>query len=257
MNLTDFNKIKITDVCGIYTLCHTHSNYIMKDREWHGISLAKSGKIQYTLNGTKTLSDQSRIIFLPKGATYRLECIEPGEFTLVNFQTTAGYAPEEFFSVKTNHPDDFLSIHQKLMRYAKDGLEYNTPKSYSLLYSLIAHASDEYLSCGMPPILNRGTKYISENISNPNLSVSEISAYLGISEIYLRNIFKRYMHLSPKKYITDMRMKRANILLSTTPKSVSEIGEKCGFSGVYNFCRAYKTHFGYTPTEYRRLSFLI
>ena len=48
--------------------------------------------------------------------------------------------------------------------------------------------------------------------------------------------------------------RRAKQLLETGNLSVTQVAEKCGFSGVYHFCRSFKNITGLTPTQFAKQS---
>ena len=50
--------------------------------------------------------------------------------------------------------------------------------------------------------------------------------------------------------ILEKRIAEAKQLLRNTTTGVTQVGEQCGFSGVYHFCRAFKKRVGITPTQY-------
>ena len=70
---------------------------------------------------------------------------------------------------------------------------------------------------------------------------------------YLRKLFKKEMGITPLEYLTDLRMKKAEIMLSslwTRDYSVSEIAELCGFDNALYFSRVFRKRFGCSPTQY-------
>ena len=74
----------------------------MKNRAWYGISLAIDGEIAYTLNGKTYISNKNTMIFLPKGASYKLDCYKPGKFALVNFLCDEKFNLDEFLAIPIN-----------------------------------------------------------------------------------------------------------------------------------------------------------
>ena len=101
-------------------------------------------------------------------------------------------------------------------------------------------------------ILSKAIDYILENYSDASLSNKVLAAQAGISEVYFRKLFKENFDITPKQYVLDFRIKKACKLLLESQYNVSEISEKCGFSSVYHFCRAFKDITSHTPTEYAK-----
>lgn len=72
---------------------------------------------------------------------------------------------------------------------------------------------------------------------------------------YLRKLFKKEIGMTPLEYMTGMRMKKAEMLLSTmwsNDYSISEIGELCGFEDALYFSRVFKKHFGCSPSAFAK-----
>ena len=57
----------------------------MTNRPFYALSLCKSGRITYSMEGEITVSEPGNAVLLPMGASYRLFGNETGEFPLVNF----------------------------------------------------------------------------------------------------------------------------------------------------------------------------
>lgn len=60
------------------------------------------------------------------------------------------------------------------------------------------------------------------------------------------------MGLSPMSYLTDMRLKHADVLLHTTSKTIAIISEESGFEDPNYFARLYKKKFGVSPGKNRK-----
>jgi two-component system response regulator YesN len=58
--------------------------------------------------------------------------------------------------------------------------------------------------------------------------------------------------MSVGAYISDLRMKHARKLLSTTTYSITDTAKRCGFEDVYYFSNFFKKFHGSSPTEYRK-----
>ena len=54
-----------------------------------------------------------------------------------------------------------------------------------------------------------------------------------------------------KKYIADLRLNQAKMLLKNSELPISSVAQMCGFSNINYFPTAFKKYSGYTPTEYR------
>lgn len=90
---------------------------------------------------------------------------------------------------------------------------------------------------------------IQGNLGNSDLNVETISHEMRISRAQLYRKIKSITGISPNDIIREARMKRADRLLETTDKSVSEIAYEVGFSSPSYFTKCYREFFGRTPKK--------
>jgi len=92
------------------------------------------------------------------------------------------------------------------------------------------------------------TEYINANFKD-DINVNSIASALFISARKLSEIFRRFSGMSINSYITALRIKNANHLLSHG-KSISEAAYESGFQSLRTFNNAYKKQMSISPTEY-------
>ena len=99
--------------------------------------------------------------------------------------------------------------------------------------------------------LVRVTNYIDEHYTD-GISLDEVAGQTGISRYYVSHLFKELMNTTFVGYVNELRLNRAAMLLVTTDRPIIEIASISGFNNLSNFNRAFKMHFGKTPSAYRR-----
>ena len=85
------------------------------------------------------------------------------------------------------------------------------------------------------------------------LTVDELAALCKVSKHYFCRVFKTVTQKSAMEYLRDFRLQTADVLLSCTDKSISEVSECCGFESPNYFSRCYKQLFGKSPSRNRFL----
>lgn len=88
------------------------------------------------------------------------------------------------------------------------------------------------------------------NIEN-GLTTTMLAAYTGYCRKNLQLIFKKQYGISPGEYIRKRKLTRAAVILRMTTTGVAEIAHRLHYSSHQNFIRAFRTHFGITPGQYR------
>ena len=83
------------------------------------------------------------------------------------------------------------------------------------------------------------------------ISPEEVAERIGISYSLFRRIFKETMGTSPAQYQMNIRLKKAQELLTTTNYSIAKIGMTLGFSDTAQFSTFFRKRQNMTPREYR------
>lgn len=94
-------------------------------------------------------------------------------------------------------------------------------------------------------------QYIGEHLSE-NLSLSVLAEQVGFNAAYVSALFKSETGDGLKRYITNMRLARAEELLKTTHLKIYEIAEQCGFDSARYFSDLFAKTYNMTPQKYRR-----
>lgn len=99
-------------------------------------------------------------------------------------------------------------------------------------------------------LLERITKVVNENISNPELNVEMISEKIGISRVHLHRKLKELTNQSTRDFIRNIRLKQAALLLSQERYTIAEVAWLTGFTNPNNFSTLFKDLYGIPPTTY-------
>lgn len=94
--------------------------------------------------------------------------------------------------------------------------------------------------------------YIDDHSSH-DISVQDIADFLGLDRTYLYRLFVREMGVSPSKYITQVRLKRAVSLMENPQLSIDEIANSSGFYDLSHFSKKFYEKMGMTPGKYKKL----
>ena len=101
-------------------------------------------------------------------------------------------------------------------------------------------------------LISKAIKYVEDNISNPDLSVEEMSRNLGMSRVHLYKKLLSITGRSPIEFIRVIRLKRAAQLLSDKQQNVSDVAYAVGFNNPKYFSRYFKDEFGVLPSVYQQ-----
>ncbi len=102
--------------------------------------------------------------------------------------------------------------------------------------------------------LRAAKAFIAQNIERQDLSPSRVAAHFGITPRYLHMLFETD-GLSFTKFVVERRLTRSYQMLldpRMAERTISTIAFAAGFSDLSHFNRAFRQHFGKTPTGARR-----
>ena len=124
------------------------------------------------------------------------------------------------------------------------------------LLCLSIRSDDRVLDSNMSSIraahLHRAEQFIRNNLANNELSSSDVAEACNVSLRYLQQLFLD-ADKSISGFIREKRLVRSFEELSAGGSTtVAEIAQKWGFSDQPQFNKAYRAHFGCTPTDTRR-----
>lgn len=127
---------------------------------------------------------------------------------------------------------------------------------YSILSLLAAPSDEKGASGGADARTHRAEAaedYLSHNFADSGLSISDAADAVGLSTRRLNELFRSHFHVTPGKYLTNLRLRHACRLLKDSSLSVCDIAVLCGFTSSSYFIRVFHREIGISPAAYRRL----
>jgi AraC-like DNA-binding protein len=85
-------------------------------------------------------------------------------------------------------------------------------------------------------------------------TLADVAAVLGLSESTFRAMHRDAWHNSAGEHLRELRLTRAEELIVSTDKSLTEIAEAVGYRHAATLSAAFRARRGKTPGEYRRWS---
>lgn len=98
---------------------------------------------------------------------------------------------------------------------------------------------------------SRFVEIVNADMGNPELSVDELAARMGLGRSQFYRKIKALTNYAPVELIRRLRLQRGRMLLTTTDKTISEIAYEIGFSNPAYFTKCYREAYGETTTAAR------
>lgn len=96
----------------------------------------------------------------------------------------------------------------------------------------------------------KSIQYIQDNIRKP-ISISQLAYDLKMSEANFCNSFKKIVGITPKEYITNLKLSQAKNLLKN--QNVTEVAYDLGYENISHFISLFKNKYGITPKQYQSI----
>ena len=222
--------------------------------------------------GNQTLCTKpGDLLILPPAMPY---VIPDTELYIVNFDfLSIDFLLEKSMPVQKNLA---VSPHQKIhladFPQLDEGLYTNTPSIKHVLDNLssLYKNKDIYFRAEMNALFTSLLTLIFKNMigSNSDNSIDKIIEYVNsnchlplsnslIGEKfhyhpnYLNKLFIKHTGYPLHKYVVNCRVEKAQLLLSTTSLSATEITFRCGFKNPSQFSKTFKKYTGVSPAKFR------
>lgn len=102
-----------------------------------------------------------------------------------------------------------------------------------------------------PAELQNVIRHVEEQYASP-LYIADLAQLANMSETTFRKQFKAFRHVSPAQFISQVRVREAGHLLSTTSLDLEQIAQRTGFPNAAYLSRMFRRLTGKTPGRSRQ-----
>lgn len=217
-----------------------------------------TGEAEYFFDGKLHIAKPGTVIYLAHNSKYSINVTDENYtyiYTDFYFENEPNPAFEnEIYATKgiSMLKNAFENLH--VLWNAGDYADKISCKS--ILYKVYAEVTkscfSKYVSADRRKNMEEVVKYILDNLSDSELSITHLSTMCGVSEVHFRRLFSHIYRVSPIRFIVLARINRARELLLSEMCGISDVADMCGFGYQYYFSKVFKKETGMTPGEYRK-----
>ena len=229
----------------------------VKDRHSDAFVYVISGSCTYRFDDeTEFKAAAGDVFYLPYRSVYTMNIhAKDYKFIFCDFQFAETEArASALYSSQTPKNTDNLFAKLLNRHHSPSYSAYN--ECMSLLYSIYSTLQQDtqkgYLGKSKEKNIIEAKRYIDEAFNTPEFSISLLSEKIGISEVYLRRLFKAQYGVSPSGYLISVRLENAKKLMKYPFLTLEECAIQSGFSSLQYFCRLFKKETGISPGKYRK-----
>lgn len=254
-------------------------NYPLHWHEEFEIICIMDGKLTVQVHSEKYECSQGDLVLIPPGAVHQIQ--QCGSDTCFYFNI--------LFKFSLLEPDEESYMYKKyfLPLLNENGIEHYIPENSALgnellpvVNHLIVNREKKYnnqelvikaklflliekiqgaIKNDFPNVKDSSSisrlkpliRKIDENYGE-DISIADAADICAMSETYFMKFFKKMTGMTFVEYLKNVRLEKALLMLKSSPMSVSQIAEQCGFHNFSYFIRSFKKHFGVTPKQIQK-----
>lgn len=247
-----------------YEECEPKYSYGPTIREYHLLHFVLEGKGTLTIDQHDFYIQKGDMFIIPahKVAYYQADEKQPWCYAWIGYLgiNAAKYTHQlqekasHIYVVHHLHVETYFQIIQKIMTTIGNSTSLYL-KTNSLLFSLIANLYEElqiHEASKSASTLSDEVKYYIDLNYPQDIRITDIAKMFHVHPNYLSRIFSKKYEISPKKYILNLKMKKACELLLTSEYPISVIANAIGFTDQLAFSKLFKANIGVSPTTYKK-----
>ncbi|OZB94216.1 AraC family transcriptional regulator [Paenibacillus sp. XY044] len=126
-----------------------------------------------------------------------------------------------------------------------------------LLSIIIRQVNGELVKAGFQKIeryrgtMNKVVEYIDRN-AHEDIKLEHICAISNMSKPTICRLFKEWTGKTFNRYLVDLRISNALVLLQRPSMSITDVCYATGFNELAYFCRIFKKYTGISPNQFRK-----
>ncbi|BDS16558.1 AraC family transcriptional regulator [Clostridium perfringens] len=240
----------------------------------YNYEVLKNAVIHYVTKGYGTFKFNGKVFNLKQGdifillkgmqVEYVASIDDPWEYYWIGFSGSNANEYLNRTSITNScvaNCEENSKIPQIILNMCEISKTYNPSKSddilllkelYSLLYALIEEFPKpfEYKDKELHTYIQDALNFINSNYMH-SITVQEIADYVNLSRSYLYKMFIKNLGISPQRYLINLRMYKATLLLKGTKLPIGEVASSVGYSDSLLFSKTFSKHFSMSPLNYR------
>lgn len=236
--------LRSPSIVGKRQMCGRHS---------HAIIIKLQGTTEYRTETQQWLLSPGQILFVEKGSHYFIREVIPGYSYVVNFECSGKFhAP--VFQLPLPPDYDLESTAERMYNaWQKENLYSVLSTLYGLLHKSENALMRGYTSPREKQMLEPVMAYLKDHLTDSDLALEALPRLAGVSDAYLRRIFKKQYGIAPAGYVIRERIRLAkDLLLRIDGIRIAEIAEKVGYNDPLYFSRLFKKQTGLSPSQYSK-----
>ncbi len=225
-----------------------------------GLFYIVSGQCAFSWDGGEVQMTQGTLGYLPCGSVHMYRTLsESIRYIRLDFHMQEPESGEEL--IFTPHPAVLISqapeqlvsslneITDTFQTFPPGAALKAQYQLHQLLYQVFWYCSSQQLNGPYRRILP-GLRFLEEHLDQP-VSSEQLARLCDLSATHFRRLFRQYAKTTPTEYHTQLRIRKACLLLKSSNYNITEIAELLGYDSIFYFSRSFKKIMGVSPKKYQ------
>lgn len=235
----------------IFSITRKSGVYKNTRRDFAGLAFRISGGSTFVCKNERIEAPAGSITYIPAGVDFDIYCKD--EEVIIFHLSVFDESEDKITAITPIHSDMCADFFKNAIEEWEKRRPGYVNHCMAILYNLFEAL--EKTETGQKDkngaLIEKGVLYMNMYFDKKNITVGDIAKRCNISEVYFRKLFREEYGLSPLKYISKLRIKRAQKLLESGYYRVSEAAALSGFDDMKYFSTVFKKVVGMSPSEYR------
>lgn len=242
---------------GVFDSSETFKNVIQtpeRTTKRYEIELYVYGRGKSVINGKEYTHQKGNLLFCPPGHKRYSKRNFVCYFVHIDVDPkTAALLSHVPIVTNAINYDEYKNLYMEIIRLHGMQKEDNHFLIQSKLYELLNMiCNDSKLdSVSTPDAIKKAMDFMENNF-HKQILLQDIAEYVNLSPTYFHKLFKSAVDMTPQKYLAELRLSNAKMLLLAKNYSIEEVAERCGFSSISYFDYQFKKTYGISPVGFRK-----
>lgn len=222
-------------------------------RQYNALSFRLKGNSEFIVGNQRIRAEDQDILFGPPDCAYTVEAGEE-RLVVVHFETAENFSGM-LQVLRPENPQQIEELFLSLLKTWEEKKPGFYPRAMSIFYKILELVVKQTSKGTHSPHyekIREAVEYMMNNYRNSDLSVEDLCKRCAISDTYFRKCFLDEFHMTPNKYLTNLRIDYARDLLESGVYNIEQVAERSGFIEPKYFCTVFKKIVGKTPSEYKK-----
>lgn len=259
MDVSEFLQIHSIHYRDAPSTYHINNHYHTGQWQWY---MVRHGEVVHTIEDQPYTIEEGHGIFIPPGAKRSPRSVSHGPSYLVVVFTVERLNLEPMSCHIAPICDETLFA--QLIQELNEPIDGNADTMMEallmqmLIKQLRAHrgtsASQAPSEAGgglmQQDLCARAISFMRSHL-HQSISRADIASAVHYSDPHFARVFRQTMGVSPGHYLSELRIERAKLFLTTSTLSISQIALEVGFQSFSHFTQLFKQRTGQSPSAFR------